>query len=211
MCANAWIKTYSFNDGFWVEPLNLSVSIKFVKVADAKGKVSIGEKFYSLCFLHTHKESVDVFFDGTFLQKCCESLSCFNQHINISYRFDSFVLCLKLWLVDNLRVTNNDTAWIEVIVEGFALTKELGREEEVELLYSFLCVLQIKVASVANRYGWFDDHDSIGIYLQHQVNHFFHMSSVEVVLYWVIIGRSCYDYEICILVGWFSIKCSNKI
>ena len=148
MCTDTGIKTYTFNDSLAIQTLNFCVSIEFVEVAYTKSKVSVSKKFYGLGLLHAHKEGVNVFF-----QKCCESLSCFNQHINISYRFDSFVLCLKLGLIDDLGITYDDTAWVEVIVEGFALTKEFRRKKKIERLHSFLGILQIKVASVADRYG----------------------------------------------------------
>ena len=54
--------------------------------------------------------------NARFLQKCSESLCCFNQHINISYRFYCLILSLKLWLVDNLGIANDYTAGVEVVV-----------------------------------------------------------------------------------------------
>lgn len=43
MRTDTWVETYTFDDGFGVETFYFCVSIKFVEVADAKGKVGVGE------------------------------------------------------------------------------------------------------------------------------------------------------------------------
>ena len=43
MCADTWIKTNPFNDGFSVKSLHLCIGVEFVEVRNTKCKIGIGE------------------------------------------------------------------------------------------------------------------------------------------------------------------------
>ena len=140
MCTDTWIETYAFDDGLAIQAFHFCVSVKLVEVAYTESKVSICKQFHSLCLFHSDIQCRNVFLNSSFLQKSSKSVSCFFQHLYVGYRFDSLVLGLKLGFVNYLGITYDDTAWVEVVILGFALTKELWREKEVELLNSFLGV-----------------------------------------------------------------------
>lgn len=54
--------------------------------------------------------------------------------IRVAKGIDGGILLGKLLVVDDLRITHDDAAGIEVIVKSLALAQELRREEQVELL-----------------------------------------------------------------------------
>ena len=60
MSTNAWIKTYTFYDSFGIKTFDLSVCVKLIEIAYAKGKIGIGEEFHSLRLLHAHEKSVNI-------------------------------------------------------------------------------------------------------------------------------------------------------
>ena len=64
---------------------------------------------------------------------------------------------------------------------------------------------------ISNRDGRFDDHGCIRIYFQYKFNDCLYCGTVEEVLFAVIVGRSCNDYEIGMLICFFAIQCSGKI
>ena len=201
MGADSWIKTYAINDSLGIKSLYLCVCIQLIEIAYSECKIGIGEELDSLSFLHTHEEGIDVLFDGAFLEQSGEGLGCFLQHFDIGYRLDCLILLFELWALDNLWIAYDDAAWVKVIIESLALTKELWREEKVELLYALLGILQVEAAGVTYWYGALNDHHCIWVYLQNQVDDFFYMGCIEVVLYWVVVGWCCNHYEVCILIG----------
>ena len=66
---------------------------------------------------------------------------------------------------------------------------------------SLLCILQIEAAGVTHRYGALDNHHGVWIHLQHQVDNLLYMCSIEVVLYWVIVGWCSDHHEVGILIS----------
>ena len=128
------VKTYTIDDCLGIESLYLCVCIQLIEVAYSECQIGIGEELDCLCFLHSHEEGIDVFLDGTFLEQSGEGLSCFLQHLDIGYRLDCLVLLCKLWAFYNLWIAYDDAAWVKVIIECLALTKELRREEEKKVL-----------------------------------------------------------------------------
>ena len=62
------IKTYAINDSLCVKSLHFCICIKLIEVAYSECQIGIGEELDSLCFLHAHKQGVDVLLDGTLLQ-----------------------------------------------------------------------------------------------------------------------------------------------
>ena len=201
MGTDSWVETYAIDDCLGIESLYLCVCIQLIEVAYSECQIRIGEELDSLSFLHAHEESINVLLDGAFLEQRGEGLGCFLQHLDIGYRLDCLVLLCELWVLDNLWIAYDDAAWVKVIIECLALTKELWREEEVELLHALLGILQIEVAGVTYRDGALDDHHCIRVYLQNQVDDFFYMGCIEVVLHWVVVGWCCNHYEVCILIG----------
>ena len=141
MSTNSWIKTYTFYDSLGIKTFDLSVCIKFVEIAYTQSQIGIGKELHSLCFLHAHKECINILLDGTFLQECSESLSSFFQLLYICYSIDCLVLFCELRTIDYLWITYDNTAWVEIIIECLALTKKLWREKEIEFLNSFLGIL----------------------------------------------------------------------
>ena len=65
--------------------------------------------------------------------------------------------------------------------------------------------------SISNRDGRFDDHGCIRICFQYKFNDSLYCGTVEEVLFAVIVGRSCNDYEICVFICFFAIQCGCKI
>lgn len=78
------------------------------------------------------------------------------------------------------------------------------------LLYALLGILQVEAAGIAHRDGTLDNHHSIRVHFQYQVDHLFHMGCVEVVLYRAIVGWSRDDHEVCILICRLAIKGCSK-
>ncbi len=101
----------------------------------------------------------------------------------------------------DLGIAHDDAAGIEVVIEGLALAEELGREEQVQLLHAALGVLQVEAARIAYGDGGLDDHDGIGIDLEHQVDDLLDMAGVKIVLYGVVVGRGGDDHEVGISIG----------
>ena len=100
--------------------------------------------------------------------------------------------------VNQFREAHDDTTGVEVVIQRLALAQELRREQQVKFLSrkgrrgaEFL-----QAAAVPHRNGTLDYHHRIRIYLQHQVNHLFHVRSIEIILYRVVVGRSGYHYEV---------------
>ena len=211
MSADSWVKTYAFDDCLGIESLYFCVCIQLIEVAYSECQISIGEELNSLSFLHAHEEGIDVLLDGTFLEQSGEGLGSFLQHLYIGYRLDCLVLLSKLWALDNLWIAYDNTAWVKVIIECLAFTKELWREEEVELLHTLLGILQVEATGITDWDGTLIDHYCIWVYLQNQVNNFFYMGCIEVVLHRVVVGWCCNHYEVCILIGFLAVKGCHKV
>ena len=143
MCTDTWIESYSIDDGLGIESLHLGICIQLVEIAYTKGEIGIGEEFHCLGFLHAHKKCIDIFLNGTFLQKGCKRLGCFLHLLDIGNAQDSFVFLSKLRAVEYLGIAYDNSTWIEIVVECLAFTKELWREKEIELLDSLLGILQV--------------------------------------------------------------------
>ena len=103
---------------------------------------------------------------------------------------------LLVHTVDKLGIADDDARGVEVVVEGLALTQELGGEEEVELLYSLLSVLDVEAAAVTDGNGGLDNHDGGGVDLEDEVDDFLDMGCVEEVLVRVIVGGGSDDDEV---------------
>ena len=106
----------------------------------------------------------------------------------------------------SLWASYDNTAGIEIVVKSFALAQELRGEDDVVVVVFLAHALR-----VAYRYGALDHHNGLRIHLHHQFNDLFHMTRVEIVLYWVIVGGCGNDNEVGIFVCRFPIECSHEV
>ena len=205
--ADAGVEAHALDDGAAVEALDLGVGVQLVEVAHAQGEVGVGKEFHSLGFLHAHEQGVDVGLQRAFLQQGGEGageLFC----LGVADGLDGGVLFVELLTLDEFGVAHDDAAGIEVVVEGLALAQEFGGEEEVEvaafefgLEEELQGVLLVERTGVAHGDGALDDHHGLGVDLQHEVDDFFHVRGVEVVLHRVVVGGCGDDDEVGIAVG----------
>ena len=57
--ADAGIEADALDNGTAVEALDLGVGVELVEVADAEGKIGVGEEFHGLGLLHAHAQDGD--------------------------------------------------------------------------------------------------------------------------------------------------------
>lgn len=67
MCSNTWVKTYTFNNSLAIKSFHFCICIKLIEIADTQCQIGVGKEFNCFSFFHTHKECIDIFFDGSFL------------------------------------------------------------------------------------------------------------------------------------------------
>ena len=123
---NTGIQTNSENNGLGIQSFYLGISIQFIEVADSKGQVGIGKELYSFSLFQTHKQRIDILFDGPFLQQCSKRMGGLLKRRNICDGSNGIILLLESLIVDNFGNTHNNTARIEIVVESFAFTQEFG-------------------------------------------------------------------------------------
>ena len=205
--ADARVEADALDDGATVEALDFGVGVELVEVAHAQGEVGVGEELDGLGFFHAHEEGGDVVFDCAFLQEAGEGLG-IRLCLGVADGFDGGVLFVELGAFYHLGVAHDDAAGIEVVVEGFALSQELGGEEEVEALVFELGLEQelqgvflIQAAGVAHGDGALDDHHGIGVDFQDEVDDVFYVVGVEEVLDGVVVGGGGDDHEVGVAVG----------
>ena len=99
------------------------------------------------------------------MKKLSEGLGSLFHLSDICHFQNGIIFFLEVFTFDNLRITHDDATGIEIIIKSLALAKELRGEEEIELLHSFCCILDVEVSSVTNRDGTLDDHHCIGVHL----------------------------------------------
>ena len=105
-----------------------------------------------------------------------------------------------------LRSAHNDTAGIEVVIQSLALSQELRREDDIFRSKPFSYIF-----GIANRDGTLDDHDGIGINALYQLNDFFHMRGVEIVLSRVVVGGSGNNHKVRIAISCRTVKSSCQV
>ena len=186
--SDARIKAHAPDDGGGVQALHLRVGVELVEVAYTQGEVRVREQLHRLCLGQAHEKSLDVILYGSFLQEGGE-----------------LVRCTVQTLVP-LRTSDDDTARVQVVVQGLALPKELRREDDVP----GPC-LAADALRVAHRDGALDDHDRIGVDLHHQVYDLLNMARVEVVLHRVVVGRRRDDHVVGISVGGCTVKGRHQV
>ena len=107
MASDAWVKAYTVDDGFRVQTLHLGVRVQLIEIRDPQGQVGVGKEFHGLGFGQSHEQRVDVFFDGPFLQEGCK------------------VVCGLVQPGIPFGAAYDDTAGVEIVVQGFTLAQEL--------------------------------------------------------------------------------------
>ena len=200
MRTNARIESYPLNDCLRIEPFYLGIGVKFVEIAHTQSKVCISEQLYGFSLLDAHKERIYIFLDSTLLQQTRKSACRFFERGHISDGLDHVVFFAEQFVVDDLRIADDNTTRIKVVVEGFAFAKELRRKQQVEFLYAFLRIFSVKASAIAHRNGRFNDHYRVGIDPQNKVYNIFDVMCIEKILYGIVIGWSCNDNKVCILV-----------
>ena len=61
MSTDTWVEAYTRDDCLRVEPLDLSIGIELIEIADTKGEIGVGEELDGLGFLQAHEECGNVF------------------------------------------------------------------------------------------------------------------------------------------------------
>jgi hypothetical protein len=188
VAADARIQADALDNLLGVQTLHLCIGVQFVEIADTQCQIGIGKQFDCFGFSEAHNQSVDVLFNSTFLQQTRKGISSLHQTcvIHIS--------------------THNDTARVQVVVQSLRLTQELRTEDDV-----ITVVLFTNRSCKANRNRRLDDHDSIRIILDYQLDDSFNCRSIKEVLLAVIVGRCCDNNEVCILVGGFSVQRCRQV
>ncbi len=140
MRSNTRIQTNACNDSSRVESLHFRIRIELIDIADAKSEIGICEEFNSLCLFKSHEQGVNVLLDSSLLQQLSESASK-GLCLWIANCFDSSILLVPLLLFtsrQHLWIANDDARRPKVVLQRLALTQELWREQQVEVV-TFQC------------------------------------------------------------------------
>ena len=215
--ADAGVEADALNDGAGVEALDFGIGIEFVEVADAEGEVGVGEEFDGLGFLHAHKQGVDVFLEGAFLQQAGEEAGV-GFGVGVADGGDGGVLFVKFLAFNLFGTAHDDAAGVEVVVEGLALAEKLGREEEVEVLAlevgieeELQGVALVERAGVTHGDGALDDHHGVGVDAEDEVDDVLDVVGVEEVFDGVVVCRRGDDDEVGIAVGGGAVEGGGEV
>ena len=182
LVANTRVKADALDDLLSIQALHLSVGIQLIEVGDTQSKISIGKQLDSLGLGKAHNERVDVLLNRAFLQQPSKGVSCLHKTSILHIGAD------------------NDSARIEVVIQSLGFTQELRAEDDIVTV-----VLLTHRSCKANRNRGLDDHDSIRIILNHQLDDSFHCRSIKEVLLAVIVGRCCNDDEVSVFISCLSV------
>lgn len=152
MCTDAWVEADAVNNLTGIQTMTCRISIELVKVSDAHGKVSVGEQLDGLGLVAAGEERQDVLLHSTLLEQVGESFGTGGLF------------------------ADDDTAGIQVVVEGAAFAQELGGEDEV--LRAEGCP---GADGVTDRNGGFDDHHRLWVDSHYVQNHLFDGLSIEII------------------------------
>lgn len=107
---------------------------------------------------------------------------------------------------------------VEVVVQCLAFAQKLRREQQIQPLalqggrrLEALGILYVQASAIAHGDGTFNHHDGVRIHFEYQIDYFFHMACVEVVLHRVIIGRCGYHDEVGFAIGFPSVEGGAQI
>ena len=121
--------------------------------------------------------------------------------VGVGQGADGLVLLLVLGAFHHLRDADDDTAGVEVVIEGFALTQEFWAEKQIEPFHTLGAVFHIQSAGVAHGNGALDDHDGVGVDIEDGVDDGLDGGGVEEVLLAVVVGGGGDDDEVGITVA----------
>ena len=198
--ANSRIETDTVDDGLRVETLDFGVGVQLVKVTHPQRQIGVGEELHGLSLFHPNEEDRHILLDGGVSEQPSEDVRPLGEPLQVGQGLDGLVL-LPEPVPHDLGDADDDTAGVEIVIEGLALPQELGREQEVELFDPFLPVLDVEAAGVADGDGALDDHDGVGVDLQHGVDDGLHGAGVEEVLLGVVVGGRGDDDELGVAVA----------
>ncbi len=118
MCANARVETNARDNRLCIKTFYLGVCIQLVEITYAQRKIGIGEQFDCFRLLHSHKESINIFFDCAFLQQSCKLTRLFFKEFHVRKALYGFVLILELRLIDDFGNADNDSRRIKIVVQS---------------------------------------------------------------------------------------------
>lgn len=209
------IQTDTLNDRLCIQSLHFRIRVQLVKVRDTQSQVGIRKQFHRFRFLQTHKQRIHILLDRSFLKQLGKFPGLLLQMFS-GNGTDCLVLFVPTFNL--FGITHDDPARIQVVIQCLAFPQELRREQQVELLSlqgrcvaEHLCILHIQTSAVTHRDGTLDHHHGIRIHLQHQIDHLFHVTCVEVILHRIIVGRCSDHHKIRILIGRRSVQCSLQV
>ena len=128
--------------------------------------------------------------------------------VGICHLFNGLVL--SRFAGDELGIAHDDACGVEVIVEGFALSEELGCKQQVELRRALLCIFHIQLARIAHGNGGFDHHRGRRIDAEHLVDDLFYVGGVEIVFRRIVVRWRGNHHEVGIFVGRIGIQCGRQ-
>ena len=163
MGADTGVEPDALDDGLRVKALDLGIGVKLVEVADAKGKVCVGEELDGLSLLGSHVERGNIFFQCPLLKQSGESMRGLGHSVDVGDGEYGLVYRTVLVTLHQLRDPGHDSTGIEVVVECFALAQKLWEEEEVEFLRPLGGVLHIQAAAVSDGNGGLYHHHGVGV------------------------------------------------
>ena len=67
MRTDARVQADTLNDGLCVQAFHLCIRIQLIEVAYTQSQVSIGKQLHRFCLFQSHKQRIDVRFQGTLL------------------------------------------------------------------------------------------------------------------------------------------------
>ena len=143
------------------------VGVKLVEVGHAHGEVGVGEELDRLGLGAVGKHHGDVLLDRALLQQPCEGFG------------------------PRRALANDDPRGVKVVVQGLALSQELGREENV-----FATKVCLELGGVAHRHRGLDDHHRLRVDRQHVPHHGLDGLRIEVVGLGVVVGGGSDDDKV---------------
>ena len=113
----------------------------------------------------------------------------------------------RLYQFRIIRICSNDNAaWIQVIVQCFGFTKKFRTENDI------CCIVFLSDRfCIADRNRGFDDHDRMWIYFEDKFDHSFNGRCIKIVFLTVVVCRCRNDYIVSICVSSFAIQCSCQV
>lgn len=75
MSTDTGIEAYAVDDLLGVQAFGFCVGIQLVEVGNAKSQIGIGKQLHSFSFCKSHKQSINIFFDGALLKKSGKNVS----------------------------------------------------------------------------------------------------------------------------------------